>query len=532
MDHPSGESDDGALRVDFDRRLRLEFHGSRITSDAGLLAYRDLDDALGLTDLASGVLSECRRGKNTRHLLAGLLRQSVFGRLAGCEDVNDADRLAHDPAMRAVVDRAGLDRQAASTSQMGRFETEWLTSQANLAALADLSGAWIDQAHARRPQSVIVLDMDSSVSETHGTREGSAYDGRFGCTCHHPLFVFNQFGDLERCALRPGNVHSAADWRDVLEPVIARYRGRMKRRCFRADAAFASPELYELLEAEGHDHTIRLPAHAVLRESLAWLLKRPVGRPPHQVRRCHASFGYRARSWSKARRVVAKVEWHPGELYPRVGFIVTNMSRPAERVVAFYNQRGTAEQPIKQGKNAVTWTRLSCTRFTANAVRLQLHALAYNLANFLRTLALPEEVAQWSLTTLRAKLVKTGAKVVRHGRYVAFQLAEAAVPRRLFEMVLSLIARLRAPPTPACAGPSSQACGGAAAGGRPAPRRRRNRASWLDPAGHPLLWSPVLPVLGDCIRRTRDFRCATRLESRDWAERCRASGECRYKFLT
>ena len=144
MEHPAGDSDDGPLRVDFDRRLKLEFHGSRITSDAGLLAYRDLDDALGLTDLAGGVLSECRRGRNTRHLLTGLLRQSVFGRLAGYEDVNDAGRLAHDPAMRAVIDRGGLDRRAASTSQMGRFETEWLTGEANLAALADLSGAWID----------------------------------------------------------------------------------------------------------------------------------------------------------------------------------------------------------------------------------------------------------------------------------------------------------------------------------------------------------------------------------------------------
>src|ERR1700716_798451 len=140
MVHPSGESDDGSLRVGFDRRLRLELHGSRITSDAGLLAYRELDDALGLTDLTGEVLSECRRGKNTRHLLTGLFRQSVFGRLAGYEDVNDADRLAHDPAMRAVVDRSGLHRAAASTSQMGRFETGWLTREANLPALAGLPG--------------------------------------------------------------------------------------------------------------------------------------------------------------------------------------------------------------------------------------------------------------------------------------------------------------------------------------------------------------------------------------------------------
>jgi Transposase DDE domain group 1 len=449
MEHPAGESDNRALRVDFDRRLKLEFHGSRITSDAGLLAYRELDDALGLTDLAGDALSDGRRGKNTRHLLTGLLRQSVFGRLAGYEDVNDADRLAHDPAMRAIVDRGGLDRKAASTSQMGRFETAWLSSEANLAALTDLSGGWIDRVHERRPQTTIVLDMDSSVSETHGAQEGSAYNGHFGCTCYHPLFVFNQFGDLERCALRPGNVHSADGWRDVLGPVVARYRHRMKRRYFRGDAAFANPEIYELLEAEGFKYTIRLPANKVLQESIAWLLKRPVGRPPHEVRRTYASFRYQAKSWSRSRRVVAKVEWHPGELYPRVGFIATNMTRPAERVVAFYNQRGTAEQHVKEGKNAVTWTRLSCHRFAANAVRLHLHALAYNLANFLRTLALPDEVAQWSLTTLRGKLVKIGAKVVRHGRYVAFQLAEVAVPRQLFGTILSLIARLRAPPTPA-----------------------------------------------------------------------------------
>ncbi len=124
--------------------------------------------------------------------------------------------------------------------------------------------------------------------------------------------------------------------------------------------------------------------------------------------------------------MIAEVEWHPGELVPRVGFIVTNLSRPAERVVAFYNQRGTAEQWIKEAKGAIKWTRLSCRTFAANAVRLQLHALAYNLGNFLRTLATPEPIKEWSLTTLREKLIKIGAKLVSHGRYVAFQMAEVA----------------------------------------------------------------------------------------------------------
>ncbi len=176
---------------------------------------------------------------------------------------------------------------------------------------------------------------------------------------------------------------------------------------------------------------------------------RPVGSPPKDVRRYHASFSYQAGTWDKPRRVVAKVEWHPGESYPRVGFIVTNLGRPAERVVAFYNQRGTAEQWIKEGKNAIRWTRLSCRRFDHNAVRLQLHALAYNLGNFMRILALPDAVEQWSLTSLREKLIKIGAKIVRHGRYVTFQMAVVVIPRDLFADILRRIDRLRPPPTPA-----------------------------------------------------------------------------------
>src|ERR671913_114987 len=239
------------LRVTFDRRLKLEFHGARITSDGGLLAYRELDDVFGLTAVAASTLAEGRRGTNIRHRLLGLLRQAVYGRLAGYEDVNDAERLARDPVMRAIVGREGLDRPAASSSEMGRFEAEWLATEANLAALTALSGTWVDRVHRRRPPDGIVLDMDSSESPTFGQQEGSAWNGHFRCTCYHPLFVFNQFGDLERCLLRPGNVHSAEEWHSVLVPVIVRYRGRGFALYFRGDAAFAKPELYELLEAEG-----------------------------------------------------------------------------------------------------------------------------------------------------------------------------------------------------------------------------------------------------------------------------------------
>jgi hypothetical protein len=170
------------------------------------------------------------------------------------------------------------------------------------------------------------------------------------------------------------------------------------------------------------------------------------GGPPRTSVRLERLATFHRHEWPARIGLIPSIE---GELYPRVGFIVTNMTRPAERVVAFYNQRGTAEQWIKEGKNAVKWTRLSCCSFAANAVRLQLHALAYNLANFMRTLALPDAVKQWSLTSLREKLVKIGAKVVCHGRYVIFQMAEVAVPKELFQEILRLIDGLRPRPAPA-----------------------------------------------------------------------------------
>ena len=348
--------------------------------------------------------------------------------------------------MRVIVGRRGLERQAASTNTMSRFETEVLTRKHNPEGLARMNAQWVDRAMAHTSHRRVILDMDSSKSPVHGEQEGAAYNGHFGGMCYHPIFVFNQFGDCEGAMLRAGNVHSAHRWRDVLDPILSRYGATGVRRYFRADAAFAKPEVYEYLEERRVLYAIRLPSNEVLQWEIAPLSRRPVGRPPKKPIIWYDGFWYQAGNWDRPRRVIAKVEWHQGELFPRVGFIVTNMSAGPEGVVHFYNGRGTAEQWIKEGKYALNWTRLSCHRFVANQVRLALFILAYNLGNLLRRLCLPRAVKHWSLRSLQVKLIKIGGRLVRHARRLVFQLAEVAVPREVFRQVLERIGGLHPAP--------------------------------------------------------------------------------------
>jgi len=360
-----------------------------------------------------------------------MLRQSIYSRLAGYEDVNDAGRLSVDPAMRHVVGgRAALaDKRAASASEVGRFETEIIKANSNLTALIDLSGEWIDKVHQRKPPKQLILDLDSSVSKTYGRPAGTVYNEHFECNYYHPLFLFNQFGELERC---------------MLLPVVERYRHLDIPKLFCGDAAFATPAWYRLLEKEGYRDSPHGQCGLGVGNRAA--STRPVGRPSHRPKVFFQSFQYQAKSWQYSRRVVTKVEWHAGKLFPRLGLIVTNLNKHSKNVVKFYNGRGTAEQRIREGKNAVKWTKLSCRTFKDNQTRLQLFALAYKLANFLRRLALPYDVKHWLLTTLREKLVKIGTKVMRHAKYVTFQLAEVAMTRKLFAEILNRIERLALPP--------------------------------------------------------------------------------------
>jgi hypothetical protein len=240
------------------------------------------------------------------------------------------------------------------------LETERLAEEQNLAGLARIHRELIGRVEALDCPQRVVLDRASTEAPVYGQQENSAYNGHLESTCYHPLLLLNREGDYLAAKLRP---RPCPQRRGLGRTAVAGDRAAAEagqaRGVFRADAAFAKPEIYEALEEREVKYAIRIPSNGSLERNIAELLTRPAGRLSHKPVFRYQSFLYQAESWKKARRVVAKVEFHVGELFPRFGFIVSNLEADSRAVVRFYNQRGTAEQWIKREKQAVKMTRLS-----------------------------------------------------------------------------------------------------------------------------------------------------------------------------
>ena len=360
-----GEKENKPFQLSFNGLLKVDFQGSRVTSDGGLILVRELDERLGLGKLIDEHLTDSRQGSNKKFPFADLLRQSVYSRLAGYEDLNCRSDLSLDRLAEELGSRRGTDLATAELRDRDAGERGELAG----ADGCEPRGWWRKPRRKTTPSASFSTWTRPKALSTASKRAvpTTATSSRF---CYHPLLLFNQHGDCLAAKLRPGNVHSAKDWNELLLPEIERQQAAGKQVTFRGDAAFAKPEIYESSEERGVQYAIRIPANKSLELAIEDILFRPPGRPGRKPLVRYKSFRYQAESWSKPRRIVAKVEHHLGELFPRVGFIVTNMTLPSRSVVRFYNKRGTAEQWIKEGKQATHWTRLSCHRFRANEVRL------------------------------------------------------------------------------------------------------------------------------------------------------------------
>jgi len=337
----NGEAQNRIIRPEFNRSIVMDFLGAKITSDAGFLPLREIDERFKVTAPMGREIDDPRSPVHIRHSMVEMIRQRVYQIAAGYEDCSDADQLRIDPALRLAL---GKDHKVcAGQSMMSRLENDYLGNGQGLVALEKALARSADALLRRKNKRRLIVDLDSTEDPAHGQQEKVAYNGHFGRNCFHPLFAFTSQGDCLAAKLRPGNVHSADGTLDLFKPIMERYRSWFQLFWFRGDAAFANPKVYEYCEDARSRVTyfIRLPANQILQKLIKPHLKRPVGRPPKNGLQVKiVDFRYQAKSWNKPRRVVCKIEWHQGELFPRSNFIVTNSRLPRVKVVKVYNGRG------------------------------------------------------------------------------------------------------------------------------------------------------------------------------------------------
>ncbi len=412
----SGESSKEYLRPDFDRSIMMDFQGAKLSQDTGFIVMRELDQRHNVIAPMAEALEDNRSAAHTKHTLKQMIQQRVYQMAASYEDCNDADFLRVDPALRLALGKG--KKLGAGQSALSRLENGILGNANGLAALDEAVLREADALIEKKDKYRFILDVDSTEDPAHGKQEGCVYNGHFGKNCFHPIVAFTGDGDCLAAELRPGNVHSADGVLDFIKPIVKRYRDQFKLFWFRGDAAFALPDVYEYCEKERITYFIRLPMNETLRKIMEpEITTRPVGRPPKSgVKVQHFEFYYRAGSWNKRRRVVCKVEWRNDELFPRVGFIVTNSTHPAWKVVKVYNGRANVENRIKEAKNTLRWDKTSCHRFEANQARLKMGAVAYNLLHMIRDFHLKVEDVKRSIEWIIRRIIKAASRISYHGR--------------------------------------------------------------------------------------------------------------------
>ena len=419
--------------LSFQPKIVLDFNGGQITSDSGLLLLRQFDEQLALTKRLWGLFNDWRHRLFIEHHTHEMLRQRIYQIAAGYEDCDDADTLRNDPTFQTIV---GKPDPLASQPTLSRLENhaDWQTVN----RLSAVGLRWfIQHGYAKRETpKEILLDSDSTDDPCHGQQQFAFFHGKYGEHMYHPLFFFEaKTGCLLSARLRPGNA-SASEGIAVelrrLVPIIKR-RFPKSQISYRADAGSATPEIYTTLESLDLLYAIGIASNSVFKQRTERWLKRAsrkYARTQKPIRVFH-SFRHRARSWKKKRRIVVKIE--VGALGSNLRYVITNRPGRAEEIFNGYDDRGECENRIKEFKRDLSAERLSCHRYRANAFRLQLHALAYQLLALFRLHALrTTQLAQARLETLRLKLFKVGARFKRTARRLWFHLSSSWPGRDLF----------------------------------------------------------------------------------------------------
>ena len=427
------------------KAIVADFHGGLISSDAGLLPIRQLDQRLGWSAAVANILGDWRQAAKVDHGLLSIVRQRLFGLIAGYEDANDHTRLRHDPILQAVADRDG--KALGSQPTLSRFENAVTARQ--VAQLNRLLVKMFIQRMGRRTPKRLILDIDPTDDRCHGRQQLALFNGFYGQHMYLPNLVFERTtGMLLGVRLRAGNADAAHRVVQLLEPIVAALRDKWPdlEILIRADAGLATPVLYRFCERNRLEYLIGFAASKPLKQRTKWALDWLGERFERHAEPCkwRGGFKHQAGSWAHPRRILYKVEVNAQGTNRR--FVVTNCKGTPRQLWPAYDDRGTAETFIDQFKNGLSMDRLSCRRFVANAFRLLLTAVAYNLLRAYRDMLAGTELETASVQTIRWRLIKIGARVRRTLRRVWVHLAAGFPLREVLARAFLAIRRLAPPP--------------------------------------------------------------------------------------
>lgn len=429
-------------QMNFNKKVKINFEGGDLTSDSGLLLYKEFDNKIGFSNLIKDTFI-LEDDINTRtHTNEDIVLQKIYQNIAGYHTDDNADELTLDPTLTTILNKEKLASQPTISRFNNRLTDKTLKQQ------QFINEKLLDRAYSIEPIEHIIFDIDSTNLQTFGKQHGAAFNYHYGSNGYHPLLMFNGLnGDLIKAELRSGNVYTSRKVVSFIGPVLKKYLKEYPSvtRCIRGDSGFAVPGLYELAEQLETLYAIRLKANATLYKLASKFENKLIEKykeNPYDYQVIYEEFQYKASSWDKNRRVAVKIEKPEGQIGYHYTFVVTNMTVSPKNIINFYCNRGTMENFIKEGKNGFAFGKMSSRKYLANANKLQEMVLAYNLNNLFRRLCFSNNIKENRIETIRMKIIKVAAKVIKTGRYLKFKLCSSCAYKKDFWYILDKINEL------------------------------------------------------------------------------------------
>lgn len=427
--------------MNFNKSIKVNFDGGDLTSDAGILLYKEFDVSIGLSQAINKTVHIKDQKSHHTHQNNEMIMQKIYQQTAGYFADDHADDLKYDPAFTTIMDKEELGSQPTISRVNQKFDKDTMKQ------LQQVNQTVTDRYYELKAPEIIILDVDSTNSATYGDQCGSAYNPHYGENGYHPILMFDGVtGDCLKAALRSGNVYTSRQVVAFVGPELKRLRKKFPniKIILRGDSGFASPELYKICEEHGVDFVIRLKSNkrlqAISEEFITeYAAKNDITKGHHVF---YKECTYQAGTWNKSRKVAIKMEKPEGQLLFIPTFIVNTLEDKPKHTVPFYAKRGTMENYIKEGKLGFAFGKMDSSKFEVNAAKLQIAVLAYNFHNGLRRFCMPKKMKKHQIQTIRLRLIKIAGKISRSGRYISFKLASSSLYKKEFFSTLRRIQQL------------------------------------------------------------------------------------------